>query len=120
MKELANLLGAVAHPHRLRILEELKGREMDVGSIQQILGISHSSVSQNLSVLRAHRLVVERREGRRVVYCLRQQELAGWLRIGLKFLEGDLQYSEEIRNALDGVRREWAGEQAHASISTRR
>jgi len=106
-KELANLLGALSHPHRIRIIEELRSRELDVNTLQQILGISHSSVSQNLSVLRAHRVVSERREGRRVYYSLPQPELAEWLRSGLNFLEGDLAHSQEMREALQRVKTLW-------------
>jgi DNA-binding transcriptional ArsR family regulator len=111
---LSNLLNALAHPHRIRIIEELRDREMDVNSIQQILGTSHSSVSQNLSVLRAHRLVRERREGRRVIYSLRQPDLAPWLLDGLKFLESDLTVTDQIRGAVESARSAW-GRNSRAS-----
>lgn len=107
LKELANLLGALSHPHRIRIVEELSGGEMDVNSLQQLLGISHSSVSQNLSVLRSHRLVQERREGRRVIYKLREPKLASWLVEGLDFIEGEHSVGEEIRSAVESVRLMW-------------
>lgn len=106
-KELANLLGALSHPHRIRIVEELRGRELDVNSIQQLLGISHSGVSQNLAVLRAHRLVQERREGRRMIYSLTQPALAEWLMRGLDFLEGEIALTEGIRDALESARQIW-------------
>jgi DNA-binding transcriptional ArsR family regulator len=108
-KELAGLLGALAHPHRIRVIEELRDRELDVNSLQKILGISHSSVSQNLSILRAHRLVQERRDGRRVIYSLRQAALAPWLLGALDFLEADAAYSEEVRGAVSTVREMWSG-----------
>lgn len=108
-KELAGMLGALAHPHRIRIVEELRDRELDVNSLQQILGISHSSVSQNLSVLRAQRMVRERREGRRVIYSLAQAGLAEWLTEGLRFLEGGLARTEEMRDVLATVRSQWTG-----------
>ena len=63
-KELAQLLGVLSHPHRIRIVEELRAGECDVKSLQELLGISHAGVSQHLALLRAHRLVEERREGR--------------------------------------------------------
>lgn len=108
-RELAHFLGALAHPHRIHIIEELRGREMDVNSIQQILGISHSAVSQNLAVLRAHRVVQERREGRRVFYSLTQPLLADWLLGGLQFLEGEFAMVEEMRGAVETVRSAWSG-----------
>lgn len=104
-KELAELLGVLAHPHRIRIVEELRGgEEKDVNSLQAELGISHSSVSQHLSLLRAHRIVLERREGRHVFYRLRQPEMASWLTDALRFLEPD----REIGSAVERVRSLWS------------
>jgi DNA-binding transcriptional ArsR family regulator len=106
-KELANLLGALSHPHRVRIIEELRATEMDVNSLQRILGISHSSVSQNLAILRGHRLVQERREGRRAIYSLTQSGLADWLLGGLAFLENGIAYGDKVRVAVESVRAMW-------------
>lgn len=107
-KELSELLGAIAHPHRLRILIELHAGEMDVNGLQQMLGISHSSVSQNLAILRAHHLVRERRQGRHVYYSLSNPELAEWLLQGLGFLERGFAHQEEMRAAVDQARRLWS------------
>lgn len=106
-KELSELLGAIAHPHRLRILVELHSGEMDVNGLQELLGISHSSVSQNLAILRAHHLVRERRQGRHVYYSLNNPDLAEWLLHGLRFLEGGLAYHEDMKSAVDNARRLW-------------
>lgn len=80
---------------------------MDVNSLQQILGISHSSVSQNLAILRAHHLVRERRQGRHVFYSLTNSSFAGWLLEGLQFLETGLVRHEDIRAAVETARRLW-------------
>lgn len=106
-KELSELLGAMAHPHRLRILVELHAGEKDVNGMQALLGISHSSVSQSLSILRAHHLVRERRQGRHVYYSLSNPELAEWLLEGLRFLEGSLAHHENMKSAVDNARRMW-------------
>jgi DNA-binding transcriptional ArsR family regulator len=107
-RELAELLGVLAHPHRLRIVEELRGGELDVGALKDILAISHSGVSQHLGVLRAHRLVVERREGRHVFYRLRYPELATWLLEGLTFLEIDAEAAQSLRHDVRRARAEWS------------
>lgn len=109
-KELAELLGAVAHPHRLRILIELHQGEMDVNGLQRLLGISHSSVSQNLAILRAHHLVRERREGRHVHYSLSNPKLAEWLMEGIEFLAGGLVHHEDLRSAARTARQLWTGQ----------
>jgi DNA-binding transcriptional ArsR family regulator len=107
-KEMAALLGVLAHPQRIQIIEELRNGELDVNSLQVILGVSHSRVSQHLAVLRSHRVVVERREGRSVFYRLMQPRLAKWLLDGFEFLAVEAHYGSEIREALDHTRKVWA------------
>ena len=106
-KELASIFGILSHPDRVRIIAELGGGERDVNSLQAALGVSHSRVSQHLAGLRAHRVVAERRDGRRVFYHLVQPGLAAWLLDGLKFVEGEIQMSEQIRQAVEQVRTMW-------------
>lgn len=107
-KELADFLGVLSHPHRIRIIEELRGGERDVNSLQEAVGISHSGVSQHLMVLRSHRLVSERRQGRRVFYQLRQPEIARWLMEATQFLEKETIAAVELREAIDKTRQGWA------------
>ena len=111
-KELAKLLTVLSHPERIRIVEELRGKEMDVNSLQKLLGTSHSRVSQNLALLRSHRIVAERREGRHVYYHLVQPRLAAWLLEGLTFLEQEAALSEELRTTLGRAREMWADPEA--------
>lgn len=106
-RELAKFLAVFSHPDRLRIVEELRGGERDVNALQEALGVSHSRTSQNLAVLRSHRVVVERREGRHVFYRLTHQEVAEWLLEGLKFLEADLADVVQRRLALEAARNVW-------------
>lgn len=106
-KELGQLFGVLSHPDRVRIVEELRDGEHDVNALQAALNVSHSRTSQNLAVLRAHRLVVERREGRHVFYRLVDPELARWLLGGLQFIQGDLEQVESRRSAIEEVRQMW-------------
>lgn len=103
--ELARFLGVLAHPNRVHIVEELRGGERDVNTLQEALGISHSGVSQHLSLLRAHRLVAERRVGRRVFYRLLQPALAAWLTAGIAFIEPESH--QQLHVALEQVRGLW-------------
>lgn len=108
LRELADFLGAFAHPHRARIIIELRDGEQDVNSLQSMLGISHSGVSQNLSVLRAHHIVKERRDGRRVFYSLTREGLADWLVQGFQFLEAEYDHSAQVKGALNAARGQWS------------
>lgn len=106
-RELATLFSVLSHPHRVRIIEELRGRELDVQSLQVLLSSSQSALSQHLALLRSHRIVEERREGRRVYYHLRQPGLAAWVMVGLRFLEADRQAFHEFETAAERVRQLW-------------
>lgn len=103
-KQLATILGVLGHPLRIRIVQELRQGERDVNTLQQCVGIAHSGVSQHLAVLRANRLVVERREGRRVHYRLVEPSLADWLIEGLRFLEAAEVRFDELRHAVRQAR----------------
>lgn len=106
-KELSDFLGAIAHPIRIRLIEELRAEECDVGSMSTAIGISQSMTSQHLMVLRAHRIVTERREGRHVVYRLRQPELAEWLVHAVDLLPGAAKEVDQVRQAIRKVRSVW-------------
>lgn len=107
-RELAELMGVLSHPHRLRIVEELRAGELDVGALKDLLGTTQSAVSQQLALLRAHRIVVERREGRHVYYHLRQPELAAWLLDGLAYIGGHDADSEQLRRDVARARADWS------------
>ena len=91
-----------------QILEELRNGERDVASLARATGLAHSSVSQHLMVLRAHRVVAERREGRRVFYRLRSVELADWLVKGMDFLAPMNQQNDEVRKAIKKAQTIWS------------
>ena len=106
--ELSKLMGVLSHPHRVRIVEELQDRELDVNTLAERLDASHSRVSQQLALLRSHRLVAERREGRHVYYRLTQPSLARWVMDGLEFLEDELVRSAARKNILEEARTLWS------------
>ena len=105
--ELSKLMGVLSHPQRLRIVEELQHGEVDVNTLSERLGTSHSRVSQHLGLLRSHRLVIERREGRHVYYHLAQPKLARWVMAGLEFLESELASSAARKEVLKEARTLW-------------
>ena len=73
---LAEVLKAVAHPLRLRLVALLSHRPHCVSELAEALGAKQAIVSQQLRILRMHRLVTaEHREGR-VVYHLHEPQLS--------------------------------------------
>jgi DNA-binding transcriptional ArsR family regulator len=107
VEELADLFGVLGHPQRVRIIEELRDGEHDVNFLTNVLGCAHSRVSQHLSLLKAHRLVRTRRDGRHVFYRLANPRIATWLLDGLDFTEAALLEPGKMRMALDSAREAW-------------
>ena len=71
----ADILKAVAHPLRLRIVAILANGDAHVGALAERLGASQPVVSQRLRILRMYGLVRDRREDGRSVYRLAKPQL---------------------------------------------
>jgi DNA-binding transcriptional ArsR family regulator len=72
----ARVLGHLADPTRLHLLRLLAEGEQDVSTLTARVPASRSSVSQHLGRLRLAGLVVDRREGRRIVYRVASDHLS--------------------------------------------
>ncbi|MEQ1565669.1 MAG: metalloregulator ArsR/SmtB family transcription factor [Myxococcota bacterium] len=107
---LAELLGTLAHPERIRAVEELRNGELDVNTLCERVGTAHAKMSQHLAKLRALRLVAVRRDGRHVYYHLTDPALATWLRDGLAIAHSEVANAEQVRFALDEARDAWTQE----------
>lgn len=69
-EKAADLLRALSHPIRLRIVELLGGGELCVKRLEEMLEISQSSVSQHLTRLKYAGLIESERRGHLVCYRL--------------------------------------------------
>jgi DNA-binding transcriptional ArsR family regulator len=69
-EKAAALLRAMSNERRLLILCELGGGELNVGEIQDRVGLSQSALSQHLAVLREQELVATRREAQTIFYSI--------------------------------------------------
>lgn len=70
MPSIVKILRVVADPNRLRILLLLKGEELSVAELQEILGMGQSTISTHLSQLKLAELVEDRRTGKSNLYRL--------------------------------------------------
>jgi DNA-binding transcriptional ArsR family regulator len=73
MREVLDILKALADENRLRALCALRGGELCVCQIIALLGLAPSTVSKHLAILRSARLVESRKEGRWIYYCLSKE-----------------------------------------------
>ncbi|MBF4999564.1 helix-turn-helix transcriptional regulator [Nocardia sp. BSTN01] len=77
----------LADPTRLHILWVLAEGEADVTALTEACGGSRTSVSQHLAKLRFTGMVETRREGRRIIYRIRDGHLARLAREGLNLAD---------------------------------
>ncbi len=109
-KELANIFKILSHQDRIHIIEELRDEEKDVNTLCTILDLPPARVSQHLGLMRAHRILEERREGRHVFYHLTQPDIAKWIVDGLVFLEARLKAEDISQSDIEEAREQWTAE----------
>ena len=98
----ANLFKGLAHPYRIRLLELLAdAEEVSVASLQAETELEASHLSQHLSVLRRHHLVVSQRRASHVYYRLADPRIRELLAVARALLLGML---SEDRTRLDAAR----------------
>ncbi|MBU4200707.1 MAG: metalloregulator ArsR/SmtB family transcription factor [Verrucomicrobia bacterium] len=73
MREIMEVLKALADENRLRTLFALKGGELCVCQLIALLELAPSTVSKHLTILRAARLVESRKDGRWMYYRLSKE-----------------------------------------------
>jgi ArsR family transcriptional regulator len=76
-KAAAELLRVLANEHRLGVLCALRGGELSVGALLDLLGPSQSALSQHLARLREDGLVATRREGQTIYYRIADPDVMG-------------------------------------------
>lgn len=72
---IAEVLKAVAHPLRIRIVAILCDKEEHVNGLAERLGVNQAIVSQQLKILRMRRLVGARRESGFALYRILEPQL---------------------------------------------
>lgn len=68
--DIATIFAVLGDPTRIRVLTALSAGELCVCDLAAATGVNRSTVSHQLRVLRNHRLVRRRREGKIVYYAL--------------------------------------------------
>ena len=106
-EQLADILAVLAHPHRIRIIEELGKRESDVHTLAEKLNLRQSTLSQHLAQLRMKGIAIAERDGRTVRYHLSNVWLARWLVEGFQLLEMQNKKSSQVLKAARVVKRMW-------------
>ena len=85
--DLAELFRVFGDSTRIKILYALFESELCVGDIALALGLSQSSVSHQLRVLKSSKLVKFRREGKAIFYSLDDEHVRSMISLGLEHVE---------------------------------
>ncbi len=94
---VAETMQALAAPSRVRILSHLRAGPSSVNDLAEAVGMDASAVSHQLRVLRHLGFVVGRRDGRRVLYDLHDDDVA-------KLLDEAVGHVAHVRTGLSGRR----------------
>jgi DNA-binding transcriptional ArsR family regulator len=102
----ANLFKGLAHPVRVRVLEVLAaaGSDLSVSDLLTDTGLEASHLSQHLSVLRRHNLVLAERRGSLVFYRLAYPQVADLLAVARQLLVEILETTQKnLSNTVGSV-----------------
>ena len=86
MRELLAITKALADENRLRIVAALKGRELCLCQLVELLGLATSTVSRHASLLAQAQLVESRKDGRWAYFRLTDGEAPAEARESLAFV----------------------------------
>jgi DNA-binding transcriptional ArsR family regulator len=87
IKELCNLFKLLSDPTRLEILLQLTQGEFTVTDICESLGLPQPTVSHHLGLLRMGHCIVNKRNGKSVIYSLSESTKGS--KSSLRFTVGD-------------------------------
>ena len=102
----AEIFKALAHPTRLNILESLRGGERCVCEIIEEVNIEQSNVSQHLAVLKKLEILSSRKDGLRVIYKVKHNEVFQVLNLLDSLISSQM---EENMALLAGLKQKQAG-----------
>ena len=85
--DLADLFRVFGDSTRIKIMYALFESELCVGDIAEALGMTQSSVSHQLRVLKDNKLVKFRRDGKQIIYSLDDDHVRSILSLGMEHVE---------------------------------
>lgn len=121
--QFARVAKAVAHPHRLELLEQLAQGERSVDVLATRVGISSANASQHLQNMRDAGLIAGRRDGKFIYYRLTDDTVLGLLGSIRSIAERNLAEVDSIvrgyfanRDSLEPVSRQELLDRAKAGL----
>lgn len=107
IKSIGSFFDILSHPDRIRIIDLLKEKEMDVNELHETLEISQSRTSQHLKLLKYHSIVEERKEGKHVFYKLKNKNITKVIQTALQFQMLTMTTDPETVQAISDLLMNW-------------
>ena len=104
MLEFMNITKALAEENRVRILLALKGRELCVCQLIELLELASSTVSKHMSVLRQARLVNGRKDGRWMYYRIAGDDSPAEVKEAIAWVNKSLSRNERIHEDVNRLK----------------
>jgi DNA-binding transcriptional ArsR family regulator len=86
---VAELFRAFSDTSRVRILYALIDRELNVGALAEMVGVSESAISHHLRGLRQMRIVQSRRDGKEVYYRIEDPHIIALFQQGVAHIRDE-------------------------------
>jgi ArsR family transcriptional regulator, arsenate/arsenite/antimonite-responsive transcriptional repressor len=93
----ARVFKALSDPNRIRIVKMLEERELCVCEVREVLGLSPSTVSKHLSILRDADLIVDAKDGKWVNYRLNDSPDSALVRGQLALMQNSFKDDGQVR-----------------------
>ena len=96
MRDFMTIAKALSDENRIRMLTALSGGELCVCQITELVGLSPSTVSKHMSILRQARLVEGRKDGRWMYYRCPDSDASDLVRGALDWVRSSLMKDPHI------------------------
>jgi ArsR family transcriptional regulator len=97
-RSTAKVFKALSDPNRIRIVKMLEERDLCVCEVREVLGLSTSTVSKHLSILRDADLIVDSKDGKWVNYKLNDNADATLVRAQVALMKNSFKDDEQVRS----------------------
>jgi ArsR family transcriptional regulator, arsenate/arsenite/antimonite-responsive transcriptional repressor len=104
-RDYVNPFKALSDPNRIRIMKMLTLRELCLCEVRAVLGLSNSTVSRHLTILRDAGLILDAKEGKWVNFRLNNRSQSKFIRSTIALVRGSFGDDEAVRRDAIALRR---------------
>ena len=97
----AEFFKALAHPGRIKMIDDLRAGEKSVGELQELLHDESASASQHLAILRSKGIVHGRQDGNRVFYSVTDPKIFELLDVAREIFNNHLISTRDLLGELN-------------------